>query len=184
MADRANITLEGDKDGIRIAFRNFEGREDVYNRKGDRNFAIIFENPEVAQNLVDQGFNIKYLKPREEGDEPTPYLPVAVSYKVRPPKIALVTSKSLTYVNESEVELLDWVDIETADVSINPSQWAVIGKSGTKAYLNSMYIKIIEDYLDQKWTAYVEDNKALESSSKRLELEAALDYVDGEYELI
>jgi hypothetical protein len=184
MADRANITLEGDKDGIRIAFRNFEGREDVYNRKGDRNFAIIFENPEVAQNLVDQGFNIKYLKPREEGDEPTPYLPVAVSYKVRPPKIALVTSKSLTYVNESEVELLDWVDIETADVSITPSEWVVNGKSGIKAYLNSMYIKIVEDYLDQKWTAYVEDNKALEASSKRLELEAAPDYVDGEYELI
>jgi hypothetical protein len=184
MADRANITLEGDKDGIRIAFRNFEGREDVYNRKGDRNFAIIFENPEVAQNLVDQGFNIKYLKPREEGDEPTPYLPVAVSYKVRPPKIALVTSKSLTYVNESEVELLDWVDIETADVSINPSEWVVNGKSGIKAYLNSMYIKIVEDYLDQKWTAYVEDNKALEASTSRLALEAAPDYVDGEYELI
>ena len=183
MADRTNITLEGDKDGIRIAFRNFEGREDVYNRKGDRNFAIIFEKPEVAQKLIDDGWNIKFLKPREEGDEPTPYLPVAVSYKVRPPKIALVTTKSITYVSETEVEILDWVDIETADVSLNPSQWSVSGKSGIKAYLNSMYIKIVEDYLDQKWTAYVEENKALESSSSRLALEAAPDYIDGEYEL-
>lgn len=184
MANRVNVTLEGDKDGIRIAFRNFEGREDVYNRKGDRNFAIVFERPEVAQRLIDDGWNIKYLKPRDEGDEPTPYLPVAVSYRVRPPKIGLVTSKGLTYVPEEQVELLDWVDIETADVSLNPSQWAVNGKTGIKAYLNSMYIKIVEDYLDQKWTAYVEEHQALESSTKRLELEAAPDYIDGEYELV
>ncbi len=183
MADRVNVTLEGDKHGIRVAFRNFEGREDLYNRKGDRNFAIIFERPEVAQKMIDDGWNIKYLKPRDEGDEPTPYLPVAVSYKIRPPKIALVTSKGITYVPEDQVELLDWVDIETADVSLNPSQWSVNGKTGVKAYVNSLYMKIVEDYLQEKWTAYVEGNKAIEASS-RPALEAAPDYVDGEYELI
>jgi hypothetical protein len=180
--DRANITLEGDKHGIRVAFRNFEGREDTYNRKGDRNFAIIFEQPEVAVQLANDGWNIKYLKPRDEGDQPTPYLPVAVSYKVRPPKIALVTSKGITYVPEDQVEILDWVDIETADVSINPSEWAVNGKHGVKAYLNSLYVKIVEDYLDQKWNAYVEDQKALEAPS-RLALDAAPDFLEGEYEL-
>lgn len=184
MANRTNVTLEGDKHGIKIAFRNFEGREDTFNPKGARNFAIIFERPEVAQKLIDDGWNIKFLKPRDEGDEPTPYLPVAVSYKIRPPKIALVTSRGLTYVPEDLVSTVDWVDIETADVSINPSEWRVGEKSGVKAYLNSMYIKITEDYLDQKWTAFVEGNKALEGSSNRLELEARPDYIDGEYELI
>jgi len=179
---RSNITLEGDVDGIKIAFRNFEGREDVYNRKGDRNFAIIFEKPEVAQKLIDDGWNIKYLKPRDEGDEPTPYLPVAVSYRIRPPKIALVTSKGISYVPEEQVELLDWVDIETADVSLNPSEWSVNGKSGVKAYLNSLYVKIVEDYLDQKWTAYVDQQRELETE-KRLALEPAPDYIEGEYEL-
>jgi hypothetical protein len=182
LPDRANITLEGDKDGIRIAFRNFEGREDTYNRKGDRNFAVIFDKPEVAERLKADGWNIKYLKPRDEGDEPTPFMSVAVSYKLRPPKIALVTSKGISYVAEDQVELVDWVDIETADVSLNASPWSINNKSGIKAYLNSMYVKIVEDYLDQKWTAYVEEQKALEVES-RLALDAAPDFLEGEYEL-
>jgi hypothetical protein len=114
MANRTNVTLEGDKHGIKIAFRNFEGREDVYNPKGARNFAIIFERPEVAQKLIDDGWNIKFLKPRDEGDEPTPYLPVAVSYKIRPPKIALVTWSTPS---------TGWISRPLMSRSIHPSGW-------------------------------------------------------------
>ena len=170
-----NRTLED----ITIAFRNFAGKEDMYNRQGDRNFAIILEQSD-ADSLLRDGWNVKYLKARDDDDEPQPYIQVAVSYKNRPPKICLVTSKSMTYLTEEEVEMLDWVDIETADCTLNPYDWSVNGKSGTKAYLQTLYIKIEEDYLQTKWAAFVDDNKrdqrAIESGDNAM-------IVEGEYEL-
>ncbi len=172
--DQRNRTLED----IVIAFRNFAGKEAMYNSQGDRNFAIILE-PEVAESMLRDGWNVKYLKPRDEGDEAQPYIQVSVSYKNRPPKICLVTSKSMTYLTEDEVEMLDWVDIETADVTLNPYDWSVNGKSGTKAYLQALYIKIVEDYLQQKWATYIEDNKKDQLSIEKSEPMV----IDGEYEL-
>jgi hypothetical protein len=168
-----NLTLED----VTIAFRNFEGKEDVYNRAGDRNFAILLE-PELADKMLQDGWNVKYLKIREEGDVPQAYLQVAVSYKSRPPKIGMVTSKGMTFLGEAEVEMLDWVDIEMADVTLNPYEWVVNGKTGVKAYLQTLFVKIEEDYLQLKWTAIVEETK-----SQQLAIEAPPDYVDGEYEL-
>jgi hypothetical protein len=169
-----NRTLED----ITIAFRNFAGKEDMYNRQGDRNFAIILP-PDVADSMLRDGWNVKYLKARDEGDEPQPYIQVAVSYKNRPPKICLVTSKSMTYLTEAEVEMLDWVDIETADCTLNPYDWSVNGKAGTKAYLQSLYIKIEEDYLQAKWSTYVEESK-----KEQLQVEgSSLTVIDGEYEV-
>lgn len=168
-----NITLED----VTIAFRNFAGKESPFNPPGSRNFAIFLE-PDLASKMMSDGWNIKHLKARDEGDEPQSFLPVKVSYANRPPKIAIVTSKGITYLGESELEMLDWVDIETADVALNPYEWNVSGKSGIKAYVASLFIKIEEDYLQQKWTAYVEGNR-----QETRALDAAPDYIDGEYEL-
>lgn len=163
-----NVILED----VVIAFRNFEGKEDTYNRAGDRNFAILLDEERAAQMERD-GWNVKYLKAREEDDIPQAYIQVAVSYKSRPPKIGMVTSKGLTYLGEDEVEMLDWVDIEVADVTLNPYEWAVNGKSGVKAYLQTLFIKIEEDYLQQKWTSFVEDS--------RKQIEPSKDYIDVEF---
>lgn len=169
-----NRTLEN----VTIAFRNFEGKEDVYNRQGDRNFAILLD-PDLADEMLADGWNVKFLREREEGDGRQAYLQVAVSYKNRPPKICMITSKKMTYLTEDEVELLDWADIETADVTLNPYEWAVNDKSGRKAYLHALYVKIEEDYLQSKWSAYVESNL---DSTRQLESSKAFT-VDGEFEL-
>lgn len=169
-----NRTLED----VTIAFRNFAGKEDVYNREGDRNFAILLE-PSLAQEMEQDGWNVKYLKEREEGDGQQAYIQVAVSYKNRPPKICMITSKGMTYLTEDEVELLDWADIETADVTLNPYEWAINNKSGVKAYLHALYVKIEEDYLQSKWTAYIEENR---HETRQLAASTAMT-VDGEYEL-
>ena len=41
-------------DDARIIFRNFEGREDKYDRKGDRNFALVIPNQEIADQLMEE----------------------------------------------------------------------------------------------------------------------------------
>jgi hypothetical protein len=141
-------------EGVRIIFRNFAGKEGQYNREGDRNFAVLLDE-KTAEMMDADGWNVKMLKPREDDDEntaPQPYLPVAVNYRGRPPRIVLITSRNRTTLDESQVETLDWVDILNVDLIVRPYEWTVNGKSGIKAYLQSMYITIQEDQLEMKYS--------------------------------
>lgn len=148
MAGRpGSLTIEG----ARIIFRNFSGEEGMYNRAGDRNFAVVLDNALAEQMLKDE-WNVKHLKPREEGEEPTPYVSVAVSWRNRPPTIVLISSKGRTMLDEASVDILDKVDIENVDLIINPSRWTQpSGKTGIKAYLQSMYVTVFEDDLARKY---------------------------------
>lgn len=140
------VTIEG----ARIVFRNFAGKEGQYNREGDRNFAVLLD-PQVATDLANDGWNVKALKAREEGDEDQPYLPVTVSYKGRPPRVVMITSRGRTNLSEDEVDILDWADIENVDLIFRPYEWTVNGRSGVKAYLQSIYVTIREDELELKY---------------------------------
>ena len=142
-----NLKIEDAK----ILFANFSGEEKAFNPKGRRNFCVLI-NPDDANNLADEGWNIKTLKPREEEDEPLPYLQVAVSFEYKPPKIVLITSGGQTILTEDMVGRLDWADIETADIIITPYPWSVNGKSGIKAYLKTAYITLAEDDLEKKYS--------------------------------
>lgn len=135
---------------VRIIFRNFAGKEGMYNREGDRNFAVLLDN-DVAEAMLKDGWNIKYLKAREEEDEPQPYLQVSVNFKGRPPRIVMVTSRGRTNLGEDEVELLDWADIVKTDLIVNPYEWAVNGATGIKAYAQSVFVTIQEDALELKY---------------------------------
>lgn len=141
-------------ENVRLGFRNFAGKEDQYNREGDRNFAIFFddENRRVAEALQADGYNIKMTRMRDdiEDYEPVPFLKVKVSYKVRAPKIFLVTKRGKTPIGEGEVSMLDWVEYTNVDVVINPYYYEMNG-GGITAYLQSMYITIVEDALDEKY---------------------------------
>lgn len=139
-------------------FRNFAGREGMYNRAGDRNFAVAL-TPQMAEDLEYCGYNVKYLKAREEGDEDQPWLPVTVSFKGRPPTIIQITSRGQTRLHEDEVEMLDWVDIVRCDMIVRPYAWNVQGKSGIKAYLQSLYVTIDEDPLAQKYAEQAEQQE-------------------------
>lgn len=135
-----------------ILFRNFSGREGKFNAEGDRNFNVLLQEEE-AEAMKADGWNIKYLEPREEGDERRSILQVTVKYgpKNRPPRIVLLTSKGKTPLDESDISLLDWAEIINVDLNIRPYEWEVSGKTGVKAYLQSIYVTIREDPLDLKY---------------------------------
>lgn len=133
-----------------LVFRNFSGKEGQYNREGDRNFAVILD-PKVAEQMLKDGWNVKYLASREDGEEDTPYIQVAVNFKIRPPRVVMLTSMSRTNLDESSVAVLDWADIQTADLIARAYEWEVNGKSGIKAYLKSLFVTIEEDELERKY---------------------------------
>lgn len=134
----------------KILFRNFTGSEGRFNAEGKRNFNVLLEDEEAAALEAD-GWNVKYLQPREEGDKPQPRLEVSVHFGRNPPRIILITSRGKTALDESMVSLLDWADIETVDMIVRPYSWDVNGKTGVKAYLKSIYVTIHEDELELKY---------------------------------
>lgn len=144
-----------------ILFRNFAGKETEKNRKGDRNFCVLLDD-DIAATLAEDGWNVKILKPKEEGDEPQPYLQVKVKFEIRPPKIVTITSGGQTFLTVDTVETLDYADIVKADVLINPYDWEVNGATGTAAYLKSLYVTIEEDVLERKYAQVSDADEVLE----------------------
>lgn len=136
---------------VRIIFRNFAGKEDKYNREGDRNFAVVLP-PDIADSMAQDGWNVRFLEPRDEGESRTPYLPVAIKFSIKPPRVVLLTSSSRTQLDEKTCDVLDWADIKTADLIVRPYFWDVNGKAGIKAYLQSLFVTIEEDELERKYS--------------------------------
>lgn len=130
-------------DDARIIYRNFAGRGDKYNREGDRNFAVVIPDEEMANELANLGWNVKIKPPREDGDTPFMFLPVKVKFNDRGPNVYLKTGDVQNKLDEESVGLLDNIDIIGVDLDIRPYDWDVNGKEGRTAYLQS--IRVIQD---------------------------------------
>lgn len=142
----------------RIIFRNFAGEEKQYNAKGDRNFHVILDE-ETGQKMIQDNWNVKRLKSRNEDEPGDLALKVKISYKGRSkPRIVMITkSKNRRNVlDEDMLELMDYAEFETIDLILRPYDWDVNGKQGRSAYLKTIFATIYEDELELKYS-YLED---------------------------
>ena len=144
---KGTITIEN----ARLMFRNFAGKEQTFNTEGNRNFCVVL-SPEDGDNLQALGWNVRYLSPRDPDESPLPYLQVTVEYdKGRPPKIVQITSQGKTVLDRDTIANLDWAEFENVDLQISPYHYEVGGRTGIKAYLQSMYVTLVEDELEKKY---------------------------------
>ena len=145
-------------DNARIIYRNFAGAPSKFNREGDRNFAVVIEDQDIAEALTEKGWNVKIKPPREEGDEPFMFLPVKVKFNDRGPRVYLQNSlggRNRVTLDEDTVGILDNVDITNVDLDIRPYDWDVQGKTGRTAYLQSICVtqevdRFLERYAEQE----------------------------------
>lgn len=122
-------------DNAHIIFRNFAGEASKFNREGDRNFALRIFDQDVADKLLDLGWNVKIKPPREEGEDPFMYLPVKIKFNDYGPKVYLKSGSNRVTLDEESISCLDNIEIENANLDIRPYDWEVNGKQGRTAYL-------------------------------------------------
>lgn len=134
-------------DDARIIYRNFRGEGDRFNREGDRNFAVVIPDQEIADELKNDGWNVKIKAPREDGDQPFMYLPVKVKFNDRGPYCHLITGRNRIKLDESSISCLDKIYISSVDLDIRPYDWEVSGNTGRTAYLQS--IRVVQDIRDR-----------------------------------
>lgn len=143
-------------DDARIIFRNFSGEPSKYNREGDRNFALVIPNSDLAERLSEDGWNVKINDPREEGDDPFIYLPIKVKFNEKGPNVYLISGSRKNKLDEESVGILDDIDIRSVSMDIRPYDWEVNGKTGRAAYLQS--IEVIQE-IDRFAARYAEEDE-------------------------
>jgi len=143
---KRNISIEN----AIIGFRNFSGKEGQYNPEGRRIFSVFLEE-DIAEQLKEDGWNVKLLKPKNPEDPPKYHLPVGVNFNKFPPRIVLIRANTKSDIDEDTVHILDWAEIEHVDLIIRPYNWDVNGRTGVRAYLKAMYITIVEDEFEAKY---------------------------------
>lgn len=141
-------------DNARIIFKNFTGKDDKFGREGDRSFSIVIEDDALAEQLSNDGWNVKPLTPRDPDEKVNHFIKVKISFKVRPPKIWLLTNHKRTLLDEDTIATLQYARIENADVVVSPWRWEVNGKTGIAAYLETLYVKIEDDPFADKYADY------------------------------
>lgn len=147
MANVNNINIEG----ANIIWKNFSGERDRYN-PGKRGFSVVIDDTVMADELKQEGWNVKE-RPLQEGADPSEQewtLPVKLNMN-RYTQVWLIVGNHKTLLNEDTVAQLDVVDITDCDLSIRPYEWEMSGRTGITAYVDSMYVTIRENKFAEKY---------------------------------
>jgi hypothetical protein len=146
-------------DDARIIFKNFEGRGDKFNREGDRNFSLLIEDPNTAEALQREGWNVKIKDGRDEDDGPFMRLPVKVKFTDYGPNVYLISGGKRVELDEESIGCLDNIDIESVDMDLRPYDWDVNGRTGRTAYLQSMQVVQRIDRFAARYANMTDDDK-------------------------
>lgn len=151
MPNISNVVIEDAQ--LIMPFRNFRGAEGRYNREGDRSFSVKLDE-QLARDMMQDGWNVKYLRARDEEDDEQPYIQVSVKYNYIPPKIVVISSNGRMDLDEDTVGELDYMEFKNVDLVIRAYEYEFQGKDlikGVKAQLKSMYVTLDEDELERKY---------------------------------
>ena len=139
--ERKLISIEN----TRFIFRtNFSGDPDRDTYGNDaRRANIIIPDPDMAEALREEGFNVKPTKPRpgfEDEFVPEYYVAIGVNYDTKwPPKIYLVSGNAdPVLLDEESVGSLDMCYVRNVDVVLNPYTNQRTGRKSL--YVRTMYV--------------------------------------------
>ena len=128
-------------DNARITWRNFAGRRDDYNRNGEREFHVIVDDPDIAEELMARGCNMRIKQSEDPNEPPRMSFKVKVSYRFGEPAVYLDNGRNVVSLTESSIGNLDRIDIDRVDLDIYfGKEWTVNGKTARTAYLDKIMV--------------------------------------------
>lgn len=142
-----------------IIFRNFSGNPTKFKPEGgERTFSLMLDEG-LAEDLRNRGWNIKALKNLDDDNaDPMFQLPVAVSYKRKPPRIYMVTGDGerlplrKTLMPEDMLYMMDQLDLAACHMVVAGSDWEnAMGHTGKKAYPQSFFGHVQLDELEAEY---------------------------------
>lgn len=133
-------------EGAGIIFKNFSGKPTDFNPVGGkRTFALVLPR-EIADDLVEEGWNVRRRPAKDEGDEDMLYTEIVVNMASQyPPKLHLLfrygDSEKLVQLREEDLFELDENVLTDIDVVIHPFNHGRSNSAGStvKGYLKTLY---------------------------------------------
>ena len=147
----------------KLLFRNFRGLQTDFNDEGKRNFCVLIaggtfdngrevievDNEGMAEllrneeNRFGSGWNVKIKAPKNPEDSPYHFLKVNVKFNDRGPKLYVRSGRNIRVLDEDTIDMLDKIDILSADLTIRPYDGESRMGSYRSAYLQS--IDVVQD---------------------------------------
>ena len=146
-------------DNAYLQWFNLAGRENPNNRKGKRNLVWRIPDPEWAEELAADGYNVKHYSVRDgyDGDE-YDYLQIQLTYRDKDgvpfaekypglvPHVYLVDEDDYyTLIDEDGVGEFDDKTILYALLEFRRYDWDYNRKKGTTACIKNLYLKVKKD---------------------------------------
>lgn len=131
--------------------RNFSGAKrvvngQVVNAEGMRNFLLMLDDDDVIESMVQDGWNVKYTKPRDPDEKPAAYISVDATFGKYPPEVWKKTPNGKPVkLEEEDMAGLDDDKFIEAHVVVHPRRYEVQGRTGVKAYLRRLLVTVADD---------------------------------------
>ena len=122
------------------SFKNFSGKVTRYNEQGSKYFNVIIDDPVMAEQLREDGWNVKTFHPRDEEEDPKSFITVSINFNFwREPIVNMRCDGVITKLDDESIGVLDNARITHADVSIRAREWE---PGRIKAYLDELMVEI------------------------------------------
>lgn len=140
---------------VKVIFRNFSGKPDKYG--STRRTVGIVLTEQIANDISPDGWYIRELKPRNEEENPKPWLKCFINYRGEEsldPKIFIIPSgkRKKTLLTEATVGMLDCAEIVRVDVIVSPYRYvSPDGVEKVSAYIKKMYVTVVQDAFEDRY---------------------------------
>ena len=138
----------------KILFPNFKGRSTRYNPEGSMNFNVRIDDPAIAQELANDGFNVRLLNKLDDDAPDTWALKVNLKYGVTKdgrktgPQIKEVFDDRIADLNDLNVHCLDDMTIEKAIIEFRAFEYDETAHKNS-AWLNRAKFWVKDDWFSE-----------------------------------